>query len=434
MSSEKELDLVGDDDYWCSLLLSAVYLALMNIMSRWDVKLFRSKVCSTRGVEKSAHYDQRKQLASNTKTAIAGVCTHAERRWGAFLCSLCGISASEIRNIGGWNPDEMEKHYQKYPSIESLIRLSGFKDGASFSIPRSTIDIDCFINKYGEEHRSLFAGFMSFLDAPELADQLHTLAMEGFNAPRNLHATLLYLRRVLFQDLYLYFEHSPTLRMFGCRLFRENRNTLHLWMEYCKEHVASFKTASNQGIIGETDIANDRLDKIEQRAANLEYASDKTVAKLDHLIYLTQAPEPSRNKRARKNFPDLQTRQLTSLKPLADMNISDVVFEWTVNCTDSGEDIGPLKDIDQARVKRKLSYNTSLKTTILQRRRLYNFYDYQCALHGGHQLAIAAIEEIQREIQREIAKKSSSKSYKKNQDLCSLSALLKHLKTCGIKF
>ena len=365
-------------------------------------------------------------MMCHTDTSIAGVCNHADRRLGAFFSSLCGNPASETRNLGGWNPEEMERHYQKYSSISTILRLSGFSDGKRYHIPRANIDFDVFLKEYGEEHKAFFTSFMPWLDGADVYRGVKQLREEGFNAPANVHAALLYIRKVFFQDLYLYRKHSPELRLFSASIFHQYSATLDKWCAFCEEKVATARTFDGGDERRCSDVGHQLFEMLERRTANLEQASDKASAKLDRLLHLTQLSQesgsrPPKARRVPKKVKEGAPFQRLSLKPLIDMDIREVVEQWTVGfMMEESVWMRPLSEIDRSRVRRTIKCDKSLKNALLDRRKLYQHFKYQCQVHGGHEKAYEAIEELQKKV---------AKEYKPPRDgLCSLSRLLKHLK------
>lgn len=97
-----------------------------------------------------------------------------------------------------------------------------------------------------------------------------------------------------------------------------------------------------------------------------------------------------------------------------EMNIRSVVQEWTEGCVSQGGWRGPLMEFDKERVKRTVKYDHSLKSAILQRRTLFDFFRYNCRVYGSQEEAFKTIENLQLRIG--------------NGKHCSLSALWTYLK------
>ena len=218
------------------------------------------------------------------KTGLSGVRNHADRRLGAWLGVLHGLSLEEVRSVGLWEQNQCDQHYLKYQGACVVSKLAGFPSPAEYSIPRSQISIEHFIQQNGGEE--FFRGFLGFVYDEEMIAKANKLLAEGFNAPRNVLDALTMLHQCFFQNLYLYYDYKKDLKMFSAELFKTHESTFHRWMEYCKIRVQEI-SSEFQSVMPST-LAPQTTFPGSSDSVGIGIKMDLNSAKLDRLIYLLE--------------------------------------------------------------------------------------------------------------------------------------------------
>eukprot|EP00210_Caulerpa_lentillifera_P005394 g5156.t1 len=398
LNKEKEFNIVGEEyDVF------------------WNVFLFRSNTSSTTPVNKNSLYKQRKDMMNLTDTGLGSCVNHSDRRIGAWLAILQGLTLEQVKSVGLWNSEQVDRHYVKYLPPDVVAKLAGFSTLSEYYISRSKLSIETFLNGRSATDKHFFEGFMPFLFDAHLEKQARKLMKQGIKAPVNVLQALRHLHLVFFQDLGAYYEYNPNLRMFNCPFFKNNQKIFEDWLKYSNDTMAEADLQSTASY----PVSNAPASReIESRITHLHNEMKNTKGAVDRILYLMESKEQG----SKDAVPKLkiESNRLThpthiALRPLKEMNFKQVIEEWILGYKSNGLRHPPLREFDEARVSRKIKYDHSLKTTLLQRRRFFDFFRYNCVVFGNEDVAYKRINDLQL-------------SLSKNKELCSLNCLWKYLK------
>lgn len=90
-----------------------------------------------KSIDKSSLGCQHKRMMDLTDTRLSGTRNHADRRLGAWLGVLHGLSLEEVRSVGLWEQNQCDQHYLKYQGACVVCKLAGFPTPEQYSIPEA---------------------------------------------------------------------------------------------------------------------------------------------------------------------------------------------------------------------------------------------------------------------------------------------------------
>ena len=64
---------------------------------------------------------------------------HDDRKFGATLARLMGVSMEDIKALGLWSMEVVNAHYVKIHSPKTVAQIAGFPNAASYFLPRNFI-------------------------------------------------------------------------------------------------------------------------------------------------------------------------------------------------------------------------------------------------------------------------------------------------------
>lgn len=368
--------------------------------------MFRTLKDADKAVSSGTLYTQRKEMMENTATSSNGLVNHYDRKLGALIARLHGISNSELKSLGLWETEVLDRHYTKYALPDTVSKLSGFKDGQHYFLPRFKADPIEFQETHGGEE--MFSCFFPFLDdAAVFQSVLEQRAERRNNTCFNVYQTLHLLRLVFWQDLPHYFALYPHLRIFKSAAIVDNWETFLKWCDFCTERTISAEepipqtsTATDASFASE-DWINWR-EKMEASLRELKQSSTANSAKIDRLLHAIEC-HGAFGKRKREDDGEIQ-RTLTNggkhllrkLRDLCEMTIEDVYEEWNTAVISEGVQFSSLKELERRRTELKEQYRTEgLKTTITRRRQLAQFVDQTAKELGSLDRAFSWIADLQ---------------------------------------
>lgn len=202
----------------------------------YPIKLMRSSKDNTTAMNYSVH-----RIATMQALEAVGIKskakTHIGRGSGARMADLAGASEAQIRRMGRWNNQAMEKCYLTSLPREFMRTLAGFEPcRGSFFLARSSVEPPISLM------RQVFPQVEMWKQALDAKRCEQTIAAGGFLE------LLLYLRKVILQDAIFMQDLFPNHPMWQHPVFQSTE-------------FLAFKNEARERVVQTEDPADHRLQK-----------------------------------------------------------------------------------------------------------------------------------------------------------------------------
>eukprot|EP00210_Caulerpa_lentillifera_P007731 g7377.t1 len=150
---------------------------------------------------------------------------HDDRHHGALLAKLFGVPSEDISQLGTWEP-------------LTVIRMSGFLENEEYFLERNVLDPTTIAD---EKIQSFTQGIFWQVDDPSWLNAIEKKCKGGPRqsdyASRNVCSLFRFLRRVLLQDLPLYYDRFPQLSIFQSEYFKQHWEGFQCWYRLQKDII-----------------------------------------------------------------------------------------------------------------------------------------------------------------------------------------------------